>query len=459
MLDTADTIAAVSTPAGSALRGIVRLSGKRALEIVEPLLDPPIRLRSLPAYSRIQATVRLPRWSVGVPVVLYVMRAPRSYTREDIVELHTIGSPMLQQMLLEELTARGARLAGPGEFTRRAFLNGRIDLAQAEAVMAVVRAQTDADLRVAVAQLTGAASRRLSDLRDDLLSLRACVEASIDFSDQGIELISASDIASALTKARAEIASLIGTGERTGSGKGGVATPIVGLPNAGKSSLLNRLAGGQRAIVTHVPGTTRDTVEATIEIDGIAFRLVDTAGIEAAQDAVRCSAVARSRDAMASAQLILFVVDAARGLDDSDRKLWAERPPVPCILVASKIDLPVAAQPDSMALHLGAERHVGVSAATGQGIDRLRAVMAAAVAAGEVDASAQPFAANLRQRDALRRADQRLAAALQLAQGDAGAELIALELREALDRVGELTGELADDHLLDLIFSRFCIGK
>jgi len=459
MLHHTDTIAAVSTPAGSAARAITRLSGDDAVDIAQKIVDPPVRLAETGPWSSRRISIRLLEGRIHLPATLYLMPAPRSYTRQDIVELHTVGSPVILQMLLDELLQLGARMAGPGEFTRRAFLNGRIDLAQAEAVMAIIQARNDADLRVAVGQLTSSSSDRLADLRDHLIGLRAYVETAIDFSDQDIELISSEEIASSLAEARTMIAGLIGSGERAGSGKAGVITAIVGLPNAGKSSLFNRLAGGDRAIVTHIPGTTRDTVEATIEVAGTAFRLIDTAGVEAAQDAIQHCAVERTRETLNSAQLLLYVIDGNAGTSEADRKLWATRPPVPGIVVVNKADLPQSAAPEAIAFRFSADRVIAASATEGIGIDELLAAMADAVASGEVDVSAHPFAANVRLREALRRTDKRLLAAFELASHNAGEELIAIEIRDALDNIGRLTGDVADDDLLDAIFSRFCIGK
>ncbi len=459
MLYHTDTIAAVSTPAGSAARAITRLSGDDAVDIVQKIVDPPVRLAEIRPWSSRRVSIRLWGGRIHLPATLYLMPAPRSYTRQDIVELHTIGSPVILQVLLDELLQQGARLAGPGEFTRRAFLNGRINLTQAEAVMAVIHARNDADLRVAVGQLASSSSDRLAELRDHLIGLRAYVETGIDFSDQDIELISSEEIASSLAEARTMIASLIGSRERAGSGKAGITTAIAGLPNAGKSSLLNRLAGGDRAIVTHIPGTTRDTVEAAIEVGGMEFRLIDTAGVEAAQDAIQRCAVERTHEALNSAQLLLYVIDGNAGASEADRMLWATRPPVPCIVVVNKTDLPQSAAQEATALRFGVDHVVAVSAPEGSGIEELLAAMAGAVASGEVDVSAHPFAANVRLREALRRADKCISAASELASGNAGEELIALEIREALDNIGRLTGDVADDDLLDAIFERFCVGK
>ena len=275
-----DTIAAVSTPAGASVVGIVRLSGPASFSILQGLLaEAPGDLAGLPAYSAVEIALRLRPGGPRVPATLYLMRGPRSYTRQDIAEIHTIGSTALLRMLLDALVERGARVAEPGEFTRRAFLAGRIDLAQAEAVLAIIEATTEAELRAASRALGGHPSRQIRRLHDALLALRARVEASIDFAEHDIELIAPGELSHALSQALADVSGQLQGADAGALPPEGIRVALCGLPNAGKSSLFNALLGRDRAIVTPVPGTTRDAIAEPLAIDGVRFRLYDTAGL------------------------------------------------------------------------------------------------------------------------------------------------------------------------------------
>jgi tRNA U34 5-carboxymethylaminomethyl modifying GTPase MnmE/TrmE len=385
-----DTIVAVSTPAGPSVAAIVRLSGPEALSIPESLLaEPRAHLADLPHYSAVEAALRLRADGPRVPASLYLMRAPRSYTRQDVAEVHTIGSTALLRMLLDALVERGARVAAPGEFTRRAFLNGRIDLAQAEAVLALIQATSAGELRAAARALQGDASRLIRQLHDALIGLRAQVEASIDFAEHDIELIRRDELLAAIGDFLAAVGNELRNADAGALPPEGIRVALCGLPNAGKSSLFNALLGRDRAIVTEIPGTTRDAIAELLLIDGIRFRLYDTAGLAAGgspiadcrlpisqlgnrkseigngppgtrhapptgsrpPDHVDIEAMSRSRGLIAGTHIALVVLDASRPAGDAERELWGEIRAPQKLLVLSKCDLPGAIRDeDALAL-------------------------------------------------------------------------------------------------------------
>jgi len=455
-----DTIAAVSTPAGSSAAAIVRLSGPRAFAILEGLLaEPSPRLAALPCYSAVEAPLRLRAGGPALPATLYLMRAPRSYTRQDVAEVHTLGSVPLVRMLLDAAVERGARIAAPGEFTRRAFLTGRIDLAQAEAVLAIIQATTAAELRAGTRALQGHRSRHIHGLHDALIGLRAQVEASIDFAEHDIELISRSALLAALDEA------LAGVGRELRNADAGVLPPegirvaLCGLPNAGKSSLFNTLLGRDRAIVTEVPGTTRDAIAEPLAVEGVRFRLYDTAGLTRAADPLDAEAVARSEGLIAGAQIALVVLDASRPLGEEERRLWSQIDAPHKLLVLNKSDLPLAVSAKEAADLAGEAAVLRTSAVTGQGIAEVRSALAALVRGGRVDASPSDLVWNARHREALRTAREALGRARDAAAGDLGAEFVAADLRDAHDALGAITGQVVAEDILDVIFAEFCIGK
>jgi len=479
MIELDDTIVAVSTASGAGRRGIVRLSGPQAFALVQAMCMPggvgcapacsagrvpaaqdtagaERALADLPPYTRCRRTLGLPG-AVCVPAELYLMRAPASYTREDIVEIHTFGSPVLLEMLVEDLAARGARLAEPGEFTRRAFLNGRIDLAQAEGVLQVIRSRTDSELRLALRQLDGRFSQQVGQARDRLVEVCSLAELAIDFSDQDIEIAENAALARAIAHVSEMLAGLASHALRHAGGRPGIATAICGRPNAGKSSLLNALTGRSRSIVTHLPGTTRDTVEELLEIEGNLFRLADTAGTRATHDPIEQEAVRRAEQAAESADLVLYVVDRSQPPTPEDAAAYNAARGAARLAVLNKADLPPAG--DAVHDSFGAADTVRVSCMTGDGIDELKRRMTAIVRAGRIDASAPDFLPTARQCAAIRAASDALQSAASAARDGLSTEFIALDLRVALDALGEVSGHTCTDAILDRIFADFCIGK
>ena len=444
-----DTIAAISTPLGEGGIGIVRLSGEGATAVARAIFAGGLSDRRL-QYGHIID----PQTGERVDEVLVsFMAAPHSYTREDVVEINCHGGPLPLQRILQLALRQGARLAQPGEFTLRAFLNGRIDLAQAEAVLDVVRARTEASLRVAVRGLEGQLSSAVRDLRRPVLSALAYLTARIDFPEDDVP---AQDVAGPLAEASLTLAELLSTADAGLVYRLGVKTAIVGRPNVGKSSLLNRLLREDRSIVTPVPGTTRDTVEEVANIQGVPFVLVDTAGIVHSRDAVEALGVERSRRAVERADLVLAVVDNSQPLTEADREIAGLAGSRAALVVANKCDLPGRAHPEE----LGREAPVVyISALSGEGLGRLEEKMVEMALGGRVAASDAPLVTHPRHKDALERAAASLDQALEDLQAGMPDDFVTIRLTACLGALGEITGETVREDLLEAIFAAFCIGK
>ncbi len=451
-----DTIAAISTPLGVGGIGIVRLSGPGALDIAQALYrDARGRPRQRWEPNRLYYGHAIdPRNGRAVDEVLVsFMQAPHSFTRQDVVEFDGHGGPVPLQEVLRLCLAQGARLAHEGEFTLRAFVNGRIDLAQAEAVLDVIQSKSAAALGVAVNQLNGRLSVQVRALRGALLHVLAYLEASIDFSEDDIP---PRDVQPDLLAARDTLQRLISEADSGQVYRQGVRVAIVGRPNVGKSSLLNALLRTDRAIVTPIPGTTRDTLEETLLLQGVPFVLVDTAGINDADDVIERLGVERSRRSLNSADLVLMVVDGSTPSLPEDRDVATMVGKRPALLVINKADL---SQVDTFAGLLPGVRTVHVSAKTGVGMVELEAAMVEAVLGGGLQASAEPLTANPRHRAVFERALMHVAAAVDAAAHGQYGDLVAIDVRESIDALGEITGETATDDLLQTIFGQFCVGK
>lgn len=456
-----DTIAAIATPPGRGGIGIVRLSGPRATAIATALAG------SLPPPRR-AGLVRL-RGRRGEPLdqgLLLRFPAPHSYTGEDVVEFHGHGSPAMLRLVLERCLDEGARLAAPGEFTQRAYLNGKLDLAQAEGVADLIDAATATAARAAARSLVGEFSRAVDALVDGLVELRTLTEATLDFPEEDIDFLRRADAAGRLARLSVALADLLRRARQGARLREGLTMVLVGRPNVGKSSLLNRLAGDDVAIVTPLAGTTRDTVRSQIELAGVVVGVVDTAGLRPTDDPIERMGIERTWAAIAHADLALVIVDArdtVAALAPADVDLLARLPAgLPRIVVHNKIDLAgLAARCESPAAAPdpgGTRSHVWLSALTGEGIDRLRRELLAAADLHED--MEDTVLARARHLSALREADGHLAAAGEHLQAPSPPlELFAEELREAQSALAGITGEFTADDLLGEIFSRFCIGK
>ncbi|HEX9036540.1 MAG TPA: tRNA uridine-5-carboxymethylaminomethyl(34) synthesis GTPase MnmE [Ktedonobacterales bacterium] len=463
-----DTIAAIATPPGPGGVGVIRISGPRAFAIGAALFRPAHPAspgEPPPSHLLVYGHIVDPASGEMVDETLAVfMRAPRTYTREDVVEIQGHGAPLTLRRILALALAAGARLARPGEMTLRAFLNGRIDLAQAEAVMDLVNAGSDAARRLALRQLQGELSARTAAIRSAALGALVRIEASIDFPEEEVPPPDPEELRGLLGAAAEETARLLAGVERGRVQREGLRVALVGRPNAGKSSLLNALLGMERAIVTPVAGTTRDTIEEMARLGDIALHLVDTAGLTPTNDPIERLGVERSRAAAREAGALVFVLDGAEPLTPLDyaaarelRDLVGEAP-VPLVLALSKHDLPPALAPaDVEDLWPGAPV-VQVSARSRAGVVPLEEALARLAQSGDGQA-ADPLVASARHADALRRVAENLAAALAALDGHTPLDFVAIDTRAALDALGEITGETATADLLGQIFAEFCIGK
>jgi len=471
MLD--DTIAAIATPIGEGGLAVVRLSGPQALAIADQCFRPGSKNSPKPSAAATH-TIHIGKivrdQQVVDEVLLAVLRAPRTFTREDTVEITCHGGLLPAKLVLDGLLAGGARAAGPGEFTRRAFLNGRIDLAQAEAVADLIHSRTELALAAANEQLAGKLSQRINALRDEMMQTLAHIEAHIDFPDEDIAPDTKEQLLKRLEHGIAFMDELLRTANEGQILRRGIRAAIVGRPNAGKSSLLNQLLGHDRAIVSPIPGTTRDTIEETANIRGLPVIFIDTAGLREARDEIEQEGVRRSHESLARAEFILHVLDAGEPLTPADEKYLAEFAGKKRILVLNKADLPRklvmpgrAGSPRPAAGAHGvtrlAENIVEICCLSGQGIEALKDAIKELVWSGEITAGMLQVMINSRHQDALTRARAATQRTLDVLRAGETLELAAGELRIAVNAVGEIVGKTTTEDLLDSIFSQFCIGK
>jgi tRNA modification GTPase len=472
--DLQDTICAIATPAGEGGIGIVRLSGSRAVTVAEEI----IRLRSgqplatVTSHSLHLADVRLPsslntsesaddRASSKSEVIfdealVVYMKAPRSFTGEHVVEIQSHGGALILSLVCRACLAAGARLAAPGEFTKRAFLNGRLDLSQAEAVLDTIRAKSAASLTAAQRQLRGDLGREVESARQGLLRLLGQLEAGIDFVAEDIELLGRGELMAAIDGVVAWLQRLQATARQGRLLRDGARVVIFGRPNVGKSSLLNRLLKEDRAIVTAVPGTTRDIIEEAIDVDGMRIYLVDTAGIRETDDLLEREGIRRSRSAQKDADLQLVVIDGSTELTEDDRRLIDEASVGKHMIVINKADLPRMIAPPAMGSDTVC---VALSAKTGEGVEDLRVAIRSALVGGGADTTDGVMVTNVRHQAALERAMESLSQAKRSVGQRMADEFVAVDVRAAAEALGEITGAITTDEILEQIFSTFCIGK
>ena len=454
-----DTIAAISTPPVPSAIGILRLSGPKALEIAQRQFKP-LGRRDLLDHAPRELVFGDLLDSGGQAIdrcLCTFSRGPASYTGEDTAEFQCHGSPMVLSLGLEALFHQGARQAGPGEFTRRAFLNGRLDLAQAEAVGDLLDARSREGARHAAGQLTGALSKKIGDIYSSLVDVMAHFHAVLDYPDEDIDPFRMEELSQTLQAQRQALDALLATCRRGRQLTQGISCALVGRPNAGKSSLLNALAGYDRAIVTDIPGTTRDTLEVSLELGGLPVRLIDTAGLRDSDDPIERLGVERSRSAMEAAELILVLWDSSLPASEEDASLLVEAMKLaPTILVWTKGDLPSASVPFLNLDHLPPT--VTISAKTGQGLEDLEHTIASLFPRSE-DIPYGQLLTNGRQEEAARRARQAVARAEDALVSGVTPDALLTDVEEALQALGELTGQCVREDVTDRIFSKFCVGK
>ena len=458
------TIAAIATPPGPGGIGVIRISGPEAPAILNRLFSPQHPVPKLQSHRLYLGRIRRPDSGQVLDEVLAVhMAAPHTYTREEVVEIHCHGNFLLLQEVLVLAQEAGARLAGPGEFTKRAFLNGRIDLSQAEAVLDLLTARSPEGLGLAVRQLEGGLSARIAQISEALLRLRAVLEVAIDFPEEEPEILDPPRLLATLTtEIIPALKGLISAADHGKIARDGIAAAIIGRPNVGKSSLLNALLREERAIVTPLAGTTRDTIEEAIAIHGLALRLIDTAGIRDAHDPVEDLGVQRAKQTLSRAEVALLLVDASAPLTAEDLALLQMAANKPLLVVANKCDLCRPAEIETLRARLAGQRVIPISARKGEGLAELEEAIFTLIAGG-LGSGWDPgltVAPNARHRAALtltREACQRLKTGLQSL--PLAPELLAIETQTALDHLGDIVGHTTPDEMLDRIFGEFCIGK
>jgi tRNA modification GTPase len=456
MFDNSDTIVAPATPPGSSGIGIVRLSGPAALAIAGRIFRPSGKqeIKEFPSHTLHHGFIHNGRGDID-EVLLTLMRSPHSFTREDVVEINCHGGSLPLRKTLDLCLQAGARLAEPGEFTKRAFLNGRIDLAQAEAVIEVINAKSEAALKAATAQLEGVVSQQIKTWQEQLLGVLAQVEVELDFPEEELEASDSTAVKKRLEEINCQINRLIASFEEGRLLREGIKVVLAGRPNVGKSSLLNRLLKQERAIVTAVPGTTRDTIEESFQLAGFPLRLIDTAGITHSKHEVEQEGIRRSRRSLQEADLILLLLDGSQPLQQDDIRLIQMADQDKTVVGINKQDLPQAIETEQIKAHLPQVRLVKISAKQAQGIEQLEEQIVQLLHHGGDTNQQELLLTNLRHRQALAHALTRL----NQAQHAPLPELIATDIKEALDSLGEIIGLNTNEDLLERIFSNFCIGK
>lgn len=454
-----ETIAAISTPPGEGAIAIVRLSGDEAVAIAERVFRGK-NLTKVPTHTINYGHIVDPDNGLTIDeVMVSVMRAPKTFTREDVVEINTHGGIVATQRVLQLVIGAGARMAEPGEFTKRAFLNGRIDLTEAESVMDVIRAKTDRAAQVAVDQLGGNLRELIGGLRQDILNTLAQVEVNIDYPEYDTEQMTALAMQDCAAHATAKLDELLATAQGGKILREGLATAIVGRPNVGKSSLLNYLLHEDKAIVTDVAGTTRDVLEEYVNVRGVPLRLVDTAGIHATEDKVEKIGVERSKKALVAADLVLLVLDASRPLTNEDRELLDATKGKKRIVVLNKQDLPSQIDQRELAACVEPNELISTSITSATGVDELEVRIARLFFGGIENSQNTVVVSNARQAGLMRQAKNSLQAVVDGLAAGMPLDLVQIDLTEGWTKLGEITGEAAPDELITTLFSQFCLGK
>jgi len=454
-----DTIAAISTPPGEGAISIVRLSGETALDVANAVFKGK-DLSQVPSHTINYGHIIDPQTDETLDeVMVSVMRAPKTFTREDVIEINCHGGIVATNRILQLLLGSGARLAEPGEFTKRAFLNGRIDLTQAESVMDLIRAKTDRAMQVAVNQLDGNLQHLIQNLRQEILEVLAQVEVNIDYPEYDTDQMTTQMLLEKAELVKTSVAQLLKTAGQGKVLREGLATAIVGRPNVGKSSLLNHMLHEDKAIVTDVAGTTRDVLEEYVNVRGVPLKLVDTAGIHDTDDKVEKIGVERSRQAITKADLILLVLDQSQPLTDEDRQLLAATADKKRIVILNKQDLPAQLDETELRQLVSEAEVLPTSVLTSAGMDDLDNRIADLFFGGIENSQSTVMVSNSRQIGLLRQAQASLDAVIAGIDAGMPVDLVQIDMTAAWDQLGEITGEAAPDELITQLFSQFCLGK
>lgn len=453
------TIAAISTPPGAGGIGIIRISGSESRTILATIFTPANPPCPFSSHRFYYGTINDPQQDKLLDEVLAVfMQAPKTYTREDVVEIHCHGGFLVLQSILELILAQGAQLAEPGEFTKRAFLNGRIDLTRAEAVIDILSARTRKGVDFALEQMSGSLYNEVDRLRTSLVEIRALLETAIDFPEEEIEIADHQALGARLQKEVIDpLNKLIAQADDGRIVREGVSIVIIGRPNVGKSSLLNTLLQEERALVTPIPGTTRDTIEEYIDIQGIPVRIIDTAGIRDDVEEVEQLGIRRARESINRADLVLFLVDGSEPIDDDDLSLFATVNHKPLITVINKCDLDQHLERHSHP-HIVADA-VEISAREQTGLEQLKLQIFRRITGGREQWQEEGCTPNLRHKKALEKGLQAINLVAEGLQGGLHNDLITVDLLECLDHLGDIVGETTTEDVLDVIFEQFCLGK
>lgn len=461
-MDGNDTIAAIATPVGEGGIGIIRVSGPLSKKIFLRLFRPRRARPSFQSHHLYHGDIISPGEDNRVldEVMAAFLKGPHSYTGEDSLEIYCHGGPLIMKTIIREVLREGARAAGPGEFTKRAFLNNRMDLSQAQAVMEMISARTEEDLNRAVSRLKGSLGDKARYLQSSLLDIAARLEAAIDFPEDDTELPDPARLIAQLEEVAGQAKSLAATYEEGKLYREGLHVVITGKPNVGKSSILNRLVGSERAIVTAIPGTTRDLIRETVRIKGIPVDLTDTAGIRPTDNIIESKGVELVRGELARADLVIFVIDGSSGINEEDRDIAGDIRGRALIVAVNKTDLPRRIDIKEIESLLPASELLSVSAKTGEGMDLIEEGIcrfaSARVASGP---GTEVIISDLRQRNSLEKAGKAIDKAVAGLAGGLTADIIIIDVRDALAALGEITGDNTDKEIIDRIFANFCIGK
>lgn len=454
------TIAAISTAVGEAGIGIVRISGKKSLEIGNKIFKGKVVEELNESHNRkLNYGHIVDNEKIIDEVLMVFMKGPSTYTKEDMVEIYCHGGIISVKNVLQLILNSGARLAEPGEFTKRAFLNGRLDLSQAEAVMDMIKAKTDKSFEASLDQLEGSLSKKIKEIRNILLEMVAHVEVSIDFPDQDVEEITYDELRSSANKIKQEIEKLLATSDRGKILREGLNTVILGKPNVGKSSLLNAILRENRAIVTDIPGTTRDIIEEYVNIDGIPLRIIDTAGIRDTDDIVEQIGVDRAKETVLDADLIIAVFDASRELSDEDYQIIDLIKDKKTIIILNKTDLPSKYNENDFKSILNNKEVIVASITSGIGLENLEKSIKNMFYGGEIEIDSDTLVTNIRHKNQLIKSLDNINNAIDDINMSVPIDCIEVDLRDCWENLGEISGDTIGEDILDKIFSEFCIGK